>query len=255
MPKKFRFTDKAIANLKPPAEGQDDWYDTAQSSEPGFGLRVSHHGRKTWFIKFVRNGKQQRKSLRTADGSTAHYPAMSLAKARGLARDLKASLRQTGFTPHETRLDVARAKEALISFKTLSDQFYEDYASKKRSSYEDKRILGKYFNEWQERPAAEITRTEAAQRLRKVAKDNGPMMANRCQATVRKMYNEAISDGILPLEINPFAAIGRPGGDEESRDRIDSPDELSKLWAAFGQIDIAGLVFKFLLVTGQRLTE
>ena len=59
MPQK-KFTDRTISNLKPPKEGQDDYFDTAT---PGFGIRVSYGGSKSWFVKYVHKGRQRRMTL------------------------------------------------------------------------------------------------------------------------------------------------------------------------------------------------
>jgi len=133
----------------------------------------------------------------------------------------------------------------------------EEYAKgKKRSWREDQRILidGPYFIHFRERKADEITRGEIVDRLQKIKRDNGPVMANRCLAAIRKMYNWAIRNGKINLDFNPAMGIDRPGGEIE-RDRVYTDDEITALWKAFDGMGIAGQVLKTCLVTGQRLNE
>jgi hypothetical protein len=44
---KATFTVRWVTSVKPPAEGQVDYFDT---KPPSLGLRVSNSGRKPWFI-------------------------------------------------------------------------------------------------------------------------------------------------------------------------------------------------------------
>jgi len=247
----MRFTDKAIANLRPPKSGQTDYYDTAKGSESGFGLRVSHSGTKTWFLKYVAHGKQARKSLRTVDGSTAIYASVSLAEARRLAKEWRDTLRREGITPSEKKA----LRDSLPTFEALAQQFIEEYAEpNKRSWREDERILKRYFRLWHDRKPVDISRADLVSHLQKIKRENGPIMSNRCLASVRKMYSWAIRNAHLDMEFNPFIGIDAPGKEAE-RDRVYTDDEVRRLWKWFGDIGIPGQVFRFKLVTGQRLME
>ncbi len=55
-----KFTDRTVTNLKPKDSKQVDYFDTATR---GFGLRVSPGGTKSWFVKYVFDGKQRRDRL------------------------------------------------------------------------------------------------------------------------------------------------------------------------------------------------
>ena len=56
----IRFTARAIEAIKPPATGQKDYWD---SSLPGFGLRVSAAGRKSWVVMYRHQGIKRRLTL------------------------------------------------------------------------------------------------------------------------------------------------------------------------------------------------
>ena len=77
-----------------------------------------------------------------------------------------------------------------------------------------------------------------------------PVMANRCLAYVRKMYNWALSKDLV--EFNPISAIPRPGA-EQQRDRILSEDEIRALWTALdSEKPIMAATFRIRLLTAQR---
>lgn len=71
-----RLSDTAIRNLKPGRER----YKVLDASQPGFGIRVSKTGIKSWIVFGRINGKRSRKTLGT-------YPSLSLADARIRARE------------------------------------------------------------------------------------------------------------------------------------------------------------------------
>ncbi|MCZ6466766.1 MAG: Arm DNA-binding domain-containing protein, partial [Alphaproteobacteria bacterium] len=75
----IRFTDRTIAALPKPDKGQVDYF---CKGEPGFAIRVSLGGTKSWFCKYLFKGTQYRLPL-------GRYPSVTLAAARALARDVK----------------------------------------------------------------------------------------------------------------------------------------------------------------------
>ena len=236
----IKFTNRKIASLKPPKTGQVDYFDI---DTPGFGIRVSYGGAKAWFVKYVHKGRQRRMTL-------GQYPAVKLAKAGEMALDAKHELTVE-------KLDPALQKKAdrqALTFRDLVDLYLEEHASKKRSGKEDKRILNKYFVGWHPRKAVEIERGEIVERLQDIKRDHGPVMANRCLASVRKVYSWALKNAKLPLPYNPALGLDPPGQEVE-RDRVFSAKELKSLWEAFGAFGIPGAVFKMCLITGQRLNE
>ena len=199
-------------------------------------------------MKYLLHSKQKRTSIPTKDGGTATFPAIKLSSAREMARKLVSDVKREGKAPSSI---------ADQSFAGVAKTFVEEYAKgKKRSWREDQRILigHTYFTPFHERKADEISRGEIVDQLQKIKRNNGPVMANRCLASIRKMYNWAIRNGKINLDFNPAMGVDRPGGETE-RDRVYTDDEITALWKAFDEMGIAGHVFKLCLVTGQRLNE
>jgi len=58
----LKLTQAAVNNLKPPPRGRVEIWD---SQLPGFGLRISDKGRKTWQAFYRVGGKMVREKLGT----------------------------------------------------------------------------------------------------------------------------------------------------------------------------------------------
>jgi len=110
---------------------------------------------------------------------------------------------------------------------------------------------------WGDRDIASIRRSDVAQLLRDVQRDNGPVMANRVLAHIRKLFNWAMlqPDLIDVLEVSPVVR-GMAPSQETGRDRFLSPDEIQWLWTASEELGYPfGPCVRLLLITGQRRDE
>jgi len=83
----LKMLDRSVQALAPGAN-QVDYFDT-DGKLPGFGIRVSPSGTKTWFIIY-------RAGTRTRRLSLGRYPVLSLADARAKAKE---ALAQTQVSP------------------------------------------------------------------------------------------------------------------------------------------------------------
>src|SRR5689334_13220328 len=88
---KKALTAAAVERLKLPDTGQVDYFDRGY---PGFALRVSYGGSKSWGY-FFRDPSQSGKVRRITLGL---YPAMGLAEAREAWRDARREV-QSGSSP------------------------------------------------------------------------------------------------------------------------------------------------------------
>ncbi len=109
-------TDKKISTLKATQRRQEFW-DTAL---PGFGVRVTKTGQKTFFVMCREGGKQKRISL-------GRYPLVSLAEARESAR---AKLRLSSLG-----LPLKEEKQESITVEQVFESFIEIYAKKKNKDW------------------------------------------------------------------------------------------------------------------------
>ena len=249
---KMKLTDAAVSRLKPPDKGQKDHWDTLT---PGFGIRISHGGTRTWLVqaRILKNGewKQTRVTL-------GRYPTMTLAEAREGAREAQKDA-QAGEDPRgrAKRDKAALEKASRDTWSALAETFLVKYAQRKglrSSTLRDYRraLQGPDVQDWADRPVAAITRKDIRHKLDTVA-ERAPIHANRLRAYWGKFFNWLVENDWV--EASPVLGVARPAP-ERSRDRFLSQSEIPALWQAF---DTAGPAFanmlKLLLLTGQREGE
>src|SRR4029434_3149910 len=203
------FTAKGLSALKPATVRIDYW----DESLPGFGLRITPDGQKTWTVMYRFGGRKRRYTL-------GAYPTLSLADARKIAREAQRSV-GLGIDPAATK----KAERLADSFAELAEQYVERYAKPRKKSWrEDARIIANKLNPlFGNMRAQDVTRADVRMLCEKIAQ-SAPIEANRTLATCRKLYNWAISQDLV--EANPCVQIPAPG-QERQRDRVLSHDEVS----------------------------
>jgi integrase len=239
--RRINFTDRTLKAIKaPPKPKQVDYFD---QSLPGFGLRVSYNGRKSWIALYRCNGVKGRLTI-------GRYDVLPLAEAREKARDaLKAAA--TGDDPS---LKKGEDREA-PTFKQLSERYIEKYAKPKKVTWEkDERLLNNNLVPALGRKKAHlVTRRDLRTELNKVADRPAPVEANRTFEVVRKMYNWAVEEEIL--NENPAANLPKPS-EEKPRERSLTADELQTFWQALtAEEPIVRNVFRLMLLSVQRRNE
>ena len=244
-PRRIRLTDRTIRSLKVPAKGQVEYWDL---SRPGFGVRVSEGGTKTFVLTY----RVGRASRRLTMGS---HPGLSLADARELAKTYRREI-AAGNDPAAAK----KGQREALTVKTLCDQFVEHYAKKQQRRWRmTEAILDRYFvPSWGHRAAKDITRgdvrtllheTEEKAGTAKWARRGGRTQRNRVLAVVRKAFNWAIAED--KLLVNPCAGI--EALPEVERDRVLTESEIRSFWEAAGAITpVVGALLRFQLVTAQR---
>lgn len=217
MPTK-RLTAKNIKTLSA-IGARTDYFDAA-ANVPGFGLRVSAAGKRTWFLMYREpNGRQLRHKIGT-------HPPMGLEKARSTARTALLGVQVNEADPAAAK----RARRSADTFDKLADRFIEDYAKPHKRSWRDdaRQIRSMCLPRWKGRAAADITRGDVRDLLADVAKNRGGVTANRLRALLSKLFRWATSQDYIPA--NPAADLPRLAK-ETSRARVLSDEELRALWA------------------------
>lgn len=212
---------------------------------PGFGLKVTPKGKRS-FVLFYRSqdGTQRKPTI----GS---YPAMRPEQARRIAQDWLAEVRAGG-DPSRTRQE----QRANRGRDTIAELF-EDYCREKadmKSLNEVRRIftndiipaLGK-------RRAEDVTRAEVNRLLDKVA-SRSRSVALRLRQALSAFYNWALPrlpDGVSNPVTNAIR-IAPP----KARDRVLSDVELKGLWQVLEQEkEPWRTALRLLILTGQRRNE
>jgi integrase len=238
MPTK-NLTVRFIDRIEASSSGRVEYWD---EGTPGFGLRVSESGRKTWVVMYRHLGKVRRLTLGT-------YPTLPLADAREQAKDaLRAAAK--GKDPAGEK----KAARLGDTFGDLAEDYIELYAKpNKRSWKEDRRALDRdLLPKFKNRKAADIKRREVIALLDRIKARGAAVLANRTLEIMRGIYNWGIDKE--RVEHNPCTGV-KPS-EETSRDRVLSDDEIRKVWATLAAqpLIISGR-FRLQLITAQRPGE
>jgi integrase len=225
----IRLTDRTIAALKSTPSAQCDYFDRAL---PGFGVRVSPRGKKT-FILLYRN--QARRLRRQTLGK---YPLVSLATAR---EDAQAALRKatTGRDP-ATEQKTAQKAAVTQTFGALAQLYMEKHAMRKKRSWRsDARMIRRELEAWRDRPVASLRRRDVLDVLEGIVARGAPILANRVLSLISKMLNFGLGlDGWL--EANVAAKLSKPST-EQSRSRVLTEAEIKTVWAHLSEPPPDGL--------------
>ncbi|MBW4091907.1 MAG: tyrosine-type recombinase/integrase [Proteobacteria bacterium] len=240
---KIRLTQVAVDKVRPPAAGRVELFDTHL---PGFGLRVSATGAKSWFLFYRAAGRQRRYTV----GTLAAIPKVEDARdrARALLHDVA-----RGIDPADAR--DAEPAPAPVTVAALAADFINRHAKVKNRSWRGtERLLALHvLPAWGKRPASSIAYHDVEALLDVLADGGHPILANRALASIRKMFNWSVGRRILP--VSPAAGV-KPPGKEVERQRVLTDAELVIVWRAAEAVGGAtGAFVRLLALTGQRRNE
>jgi integrase len=241
-------TAVSVERLKPPRLGQIEYYDRRL---PGFGVRVSHGGSKSWFLMTRLDGRLLRVTL-------GKYPAMSLADAREQARDA-ARVASEGKDPREIKAQAKRKRqvERQNTFSACAADFLEKHIQRRlrpSTEREYRRILtGSDTWHWQDKPIAQLTKRDVLDVLEAIDRRGSPGAAKRALVYLRSFFNWCAERDILTVVPTDRIRSLHP---EVKRDRVLSDEELRYVLAAIELEDsVFGPLIRVLLLTGQRRAE
>ena len=238
----MRLIEKTVKGLKAPLKGNVVAWD---SEVPGFGLRLTAGGAKSFILNYRnRDGTQRRLTI-------GRFPSLSATAARQQARELKAKV-ELGGDPLAAQGEHRRA----LTFRGLVDLFAERHLANMKQGQETERYLRRYaIPSFGKLKAAGVKRQEIIHLVEKKA-TTAPVAANRLLSSIRRMYNWGIRRGLI--ESNP-CALTQPPTVEKSRDRVLSDDEIREFWmnvdSASRMSDGVRTALRLLLVLGQRPSE
>lgn len=113
-------------------------------------------------------------------------------------------------------------------------ELYKKATERKRSWPEQRRIFeNEVLPAWRNRRVQDMTRRDIRALVDRKA-ETAPIMANRILARVSRLFSFAVERDWI--EANPALRIVKPG-DEKSRDRVLSRDELRELWPALHETE------------------
>jgi integrase len=242
MPQKL--TELLVANAKSPVTGRRMIWDALL---PGFGLRVTDKGAKSWVVMYRLGGREAARQRLTL----GKYPAFSLANARTRAREILEEVAK-GNDPAAAEADDESPRNTVDA---ICDEFVERYAKPRNRSWkETKRILDMYVKpEWGARLITDISRRHIIELLDAMVDRGAPVMAKQTHSTVRKLLNWAVDRGVISA--SPCLRIPPPARAND-RDRVLSDDELRSVWNGCDRLGWPFChVVRLLMLTGQRREE
>jgi integrase len=243
----MRFTDTGIRALKSSDKAYVEWGDGL----PGFGLRVSPKGKKTWIFMYRFEGRSRMMTL-------GHFPAMGLATARKAYSDFQDRLAQGNDPGAEAAGERKKEREA-ETVSVLVSEYLEKWAKRRKKSWqEDERALNKEVVPiWGDRKAKDISKRDVLKLLDNIVDRGSPIQANRTLALVRRMFNFAIERDIV--DISPCYRVKAPAPENQC-DRMLTVEEIRSFWLMLDS-DKAGITpmmrefLRFMLITAQRKGE
>ncbi len=233
---KIAFTEKRVAELAPPAAGR---LEVADAKCPGLVLRVTSNGSRTYSLFKRVNGRLVRLTLGTV-------PAMTVDAARKTVHAHLADMVKG--------IDPAAVKRAVRAECKLADLWtcYLDLHAKprKKTWQDDQRMYEKYMVTLHGKRLSAINQDVVVKWHGQLAKDHGPIQANRCKALLATMYAKG-SKAVGFTGVNP--CIGVKNFAEASRERFLLPAEMQTFFAALATEEPYWQAFFLLcLFTGSR---
>lgn len=238
-----KLTKIGVERLRPPKTGRLEYWDTIV---PGFHLRVTSSGVKTYALMARVRGSQFRMTL-------GRHGAIDLDEARTKARKALEKVEQ-GEDPRDDKRRARAAPSDLVD--DVIEDFITRYVEREnrpRSAEETKRALRQRIRPaWTGRSIRDITRREIIDLLDDIAAAS-PANANRTRATIGKLFSWSMDRGIV--DASPAARLPAPAPVVE-RERVLTDRELSILIEAFGRYgEPFGPFMLMLALTGQRRSE
>lgn len=196
--------------------------------ERGLYLRCYPSGRRSWLFRTRVGGSWKTRNL-------GEWPAVSLSEAR-----IKASQLSGKVLPDS------------VTFGSLLDEWFERRIEPRYRVTKNIETYVAKGKAWagNDRLSA-LTAARLVALLSEYA-EASPVAANRCLSNWKLSLDYAVERGYLernPLERTTARAVG---GEEKSRDRVLTDDEIKGLWAGDHQ---HAPLFRFLLLTGLRISE
>jgi len=238
-----RLTQHFVQTVRPPKSGQLEFFDDHPQGG-GVGLRVSHGGKKTWFILYRQHGRQRRLSL-------GDYPAIPLARAREKALAARTTIAE-GNDPAGERQAVGHG----LTFSEVTDRYLAYMTPQWRPSTatENHRMVKAYLHPLNKRLVRSITREDVEGLFRSMSSRNGKVQANRVLTLLKSIFSYALDEEWV--DRNPAVHRRLKPNSEAPRERVLNAAELRAVWrvSADLRVDIRDVV-RLLILLGQRIGE
>jgi integrase len=213
----------------------------------GFGVRVTAAGARAFVLNYRLRGREHRITI-------GAWPDWSALKAVREARNLRQRV-DRGENPIEDRAP----SPTTVTVASILDDFVARHV---RNKNQPLRSADEYESAFERlvKPRIgklgiyEVRRSHVIKMLDEIEDANGPVMADRTLAYVRKAFNwYATRDDQFNVPVVRGMARVKPR--ERARTRVLSDDEIRVLWPLLDEAGKFGAFVKILLLTAQRRDE
>ena len=213
----------------------------------GFGVRVTANGTRAFVLNYRLRGREHRFTI-------GAWPDWSALKAVREARNLRQRV-DRGENPIEDRTP----SPTTVTVASILDDFMARHVRNKNQPLRSADEYESAFNRLVKPRIGnlgiyEVRRSHVIKMLDEIEDANGPVMADRTLAYVRKAFNwYATRDDQFNVPIVRGMARVKPK--ERARTRILSDDEIRIIWPVLDEAGTFGALARTLLLTAQRRDE
>jgi integrase len=247
-----KLSEETIKRLPLPASGNSITYFAGAliqgaKAPRGFGIRVTAKGTRSFVLNYRLRGKEHRFTI-------GAWPDWSALKAVREARSLHQRV-DRGENPIEDRAP----PPTTLSVTSVLDDFVTRHV---RNPNQPLRSAAEYVSAFERlvKPCIgklgiyEVRRSHVIKMLDEIEDTNGPVMADRALAYLRKAFNwYATRDDQFNVPVVRGMARIKPK--ERARTRILSDEEIRIIWPVLSNAQTFGDLVKMLLPTAQRRDE
>lgn len=241
---KQMLTEILLQKLQPSEGRQIEVWD---AKIPGFGVRVSQSGTKSFVLVYRHEGRARRLTL-------GRYPPLGLANARKLAHNALSRL-AGGLDPIAEK-EAQRQRDNNL-FPSVVDEFVRLHCARHNranTAKETERLLrAEFLPKWRKRDVRSISKVDVNRAMDAIIDRGSPSAAHHAFAAIRKFFNWCVERGLI--EVSPCLGLKNPTK-PKSRDRVLADNELVRVWRAATQVGYpVGPITQLLILTGQRRGE
>ena len=249
-----KLSEETIKRLPVPAKGNSITYfagATIQGAKAprGFGVRVTAAGARAFILNYRLRGREHRFTI-------GAWPDWSALKAVREARNLRQRV-DRGENPLEDR---AQPPETKTVSNVLND-FVTRYVRNNDRPLRSADTIESAFNRLVKPRIGklgvyEVRRSHIAGMLDRIEDENGPVMADRTRAFLRKALSwYAERDDQFNLTAAFVRVEPRANPRDRARTRVLSDKEIRTIWPVLAEAGTFGALVKMLLLTAQRRDE
>jgi len=249
-----RLSEETIKRLPIPGAGNQITYFPGAviqgaKAPRGFGVRVTAAGARAFILNYRLRGREHRFTI-------GAWPDWSALKAVREARNLRQRV-DRGENPLEDRAQPPETK----TVSNVLDDFVARYVRNSDRPLRSADTIESAFNRLVKPRIGkmgvyEVRRSHIAGMLDRIEDENGPVMADRTRAFLRKALSwYAERDDQFNLTAAFVRVEPRANPRNRARTRVLSDEEIRTIWPVLAEVGTFGALIKMLLLTAQRRDE